>query len=187
MSQNYRLLLRVAAKSMAWMAVAAVGYVFLSSMFSGKDTVREVPTLSIEVAHWQPGDTQAINWAGRPVVIHRRTVAEIESIETPGVELVDPNSAFSQQNASAENLFRSVDPQWFVAIALGTDFVCSVDYRPASNEQFKQQPWPGGYVDSCDGSRFDGAGRVFADQKASRNMIVPDYQIRDSKIVLGAL
>ena len=45
--------------------------------------------------------------------------------------------------------------------------------------------WPGGFVDSCDASRYDLAGRVFREQSAKKNIVVPEWQLVDGNIVVG--
>ena len=186
MSQEYRLKLRASIKILLWIALCFVVYVFAKGMFSGPGGTKAVPTQVVEVGHWQPGDTQLLNWAGRPVVIHRRTEEEIVALENSDANLVLPELDVDLQNTRANSSTRSVTPEWFIAIALGADLVCVVEYLPPSAELFLDRPWPGGYKDTCDGSRFDGAGRSYRDQSATKPMIIPQYAIKDSRIILGA-
>lgn len=186
MSHNYRLKLRASIKILLWIAFGFVGYVFVKGMFSTGSETNTVPTQVVEVAHWQPGDTQLLNWSGRPIVIHRRTPAELAALKQADPGLTVPETSNALQNTKADPTTRSVSPNWFVAIALGTDYVCAVEYLPPSGDLFQGTIWAGGYQDSCDGSRFDAAGRAFQDQAADENMIIPQYVVRDLSIILGA-
>lgn len=174
MSERYRQELRVAAKLMLWVAIFAVLYVFVKGMFSGGTATKDVPTQVVEVGHWTPGDTQAVNWSGRPVIIHRRTADEMQALERVNEQLLNPGTDKLEIT------------EWFVGIALGADFACAVEYLPPNEELFAGSAWPGGYIDACRGHRYDGAGRVYKDQAATENLIIPNFQVRDTRLILGA-
>lgn len=190
-----RLRLRVLIKVMLSVAAGTVLFVLLAFFFSGEDERPRVPGLRVDVSNLQPGETERLLWEGRPVLVQRRTPAMIDALQSPAAtldgRLRDPDSRRSDQPESMVNAVRSRDPEWFVAIALGTDQGCPVSV--ASGDEMAQtdtgsEANSGGVelVDECRGSRYDGAGRVLADQYADRNLAVPDYVLEtlDGRLTL---
>jgi ubiquinol-cytochrome c reductase iron-sulfur subunit len=46
--------------------------------------------------------------------------------------------------------------------------------------------WEGGFLCPCHGSKFDLAGRVFANMPAPDNLIVPPYKyLADTRLLIG--
>lgn len=184
-SSRRRLRLRVAAKLMMYLAFAGIVYVFLSALFSGGNDVPVVPSLRVDISHLQPGDVEFVNWENRPIVIYRRTEADIEQLGAPGQRLLDAASVSSEQPQGLNNDFRSPLPEWFVAIGLGTGHGCTLELLPASEELFQRKAWTGGFVDSCGKDRYDFAGRVYDGQYATRNLTVPLYSVEENTLILG--
>jgi ubiquinol-cytochrome c reductase iron-sulfur subunit len=170
---------------MLWLAVAGIVYIFISAIRSGNGEVPSVPSLKVGIGDLQSGQARLLTWEGRPVILYRRQDSDFARLRTADARLVDPGSARSEQPAAFANDFRSESPELFVAIALGTDLGCSVDYLPPSEEPFQGQPWVGGFVDSCRKARYDLAGRVYESQYATRNLVVPQYSVSGDTLVLG--
>ena len=126
-----------------------------------------------------------LTWGGRPVVIYRRQSSEFSTLRTADDRLLDAQSQKSDQPDDALNDYRSVKPDWFVAIALGTDQGCSLTHLPAESALFQQKAWRGGFIDACRKSRYDLAGRVYESQYATRNLVVPPYRHSGDTIILG--
>lgn len=183
--QQRRLKLRVAAKLMLGVAVLGVLYVFIAAVRSGTGEVAEVPTLRIDLADLQPGESRLVAWEGRPVMLYRRQDSDYAILRTPDTRLPDAQSEKSTQPAAFINAFRSASPDLFVAIALGTDLGCSVSYLPPDSSPFQGKPWAGGFEDTCRKSRYDTAGRVYESQYANKNLIVPPYTFSDNILILG--
>ena len=180
-----RLRLRVAAKMMGYLAFAGMVYVFISALMSGDGEVPSVPSLRVDISGMQAGDAQFLTWEGRPVLIYRRSNADVVTLRSTDERIRDPDSARSTQPEFAQNAWRSQEPDYFVAIALGTGQGCTVEVVPAGGEIFQGQAWQGGFMDSCGKDRFDLAGRVFDGQYASENLQVPQYTLQDQMLVLG--
>jgi len=170
---------------MAWVGIAAMVYVLIASIRSGTDEVSSIPSKRVSIADMEPGEARFESWEGRPVVIYRRTDTDIVSLRTPDDRLVDPVSKRSDQPELSTNEFRSISADWFVAIALGTDLGCSIDFMAPSQELFQTKPWQGGFVDTCRKARYDTAGRVFESQYATRNLAVPNFAISEGTLILG--
>lgn len=170
---------------MLLMAFVTVAYVVLSVLLSSDKSTRVIPTQIVDISGLRAGDSQIVLWSGRPVLVYRRTEAELAQLQINDDRLVDSGSNKSRQPSWAKNVNRSREPEWFVAIAVGTDFSCPIRVLPAAAEIFKDKPWAGGFVDDCRGSRYDQAGRVYRGQYADENLIVPDYVRKADVLILG--
>lgn len=187
-NQARRLRLRVLAKAMLSVAVCAVVFVLFAFFFSGEDERPRVPALKVDVSTMMPGETRRLLWERRPVLIQRRTQEMITALQAPeataGGRLRDPDSLNSEQPEPMKNALRSREPEWFVAIALGTDQGCPIrDASDSTQENANDTAGAGqtadpaapGFMDECRGSLYDGAGRVLTGQYADRNLAVPSY------------
>ena len=181
--------LRVLMKSMVAAAFCVVVFVLFSAFLSGDDNEGTLPGMRVVIGDMAPGETRTLTWDGRAVLVHRRTPAEIGHLEDADgslrLRLRDPGSGSSEQPASMNGALRSDEPEWFVAIGLGTDYGCPVAYLPPEEAPFAGLPWPGGFADSCRGSRYDLAGRVYDGQYADRNLVVPPHSIAGDTLLLG--
>ncbi|MFT6308681.1 MAG: ubiquinol-cytochrome c reductase iron-sulfur subunit [Halioglobus sp.] len=184
-AEQRRLKLRVAIKAMVYVGVFAILYVLFSSFRNSSQGIPTVPSKIIDVSQMQMGEAMFLSWEGRPVIIYRRQDSEFSTLRTIDERLLDAKSQSSDQPGNALNAYRSVTPEWFVAIALGTDQGCSLTHVPADTTQFQQQPWQGGFIDSCRKSRYDLAGRVYESQYATRNLVVPPYGVSAETLILG--
>ncbi len=178
--RNSRLIiLRVLVKLMLLLALLVSLWVMLRAMSDGGDSAAKRTVASaFAVGDIEPGELRFFDWSGRPVVVIRRLPEWQTGLrEARESLLLDPQSARSRQPDDAKNIWRSTSPEWFVAIALGTDLGCTLNYLPASHVLYQRERWPGGFADSCRGSRYDLAGRVFKGPFASGNLVVPDWQL----------
>lgn len=180
-----RLKLRVAVKLMMFFAMGSIVYVFVAGIRQGDGGVPSVPSLRVTVGDMEAGDALALNWEGRPVLVYRRKAEDLGNLRNPDERLVDPHSQKPDQPEFAINDFRSVSPEWFVAIGLGTDLGCTVKLLPATDESFQGRRWSGGFVDTCRKARYDLAGRVYRSQYATRNLVVPSYTLSEDTLILG--
>lgn len=183
-----RLRLRVALKLMLLVGAGLLFYVFAASFFTSQPGEKSYRTLRLSVSNQEPGSVEWYNWNGRPVMILRRTAEQLAALDGLEAELQDPASKRSRQPDYALNPYRSREPEWFVAIASGTDLSCAIVWMEAEDKPFRGQPWGGGFADSCRGARYDLAGRVFSRQHAKKNLSVPQYsQPEPGIIVLGGI
>lgn len=172
-------------KLMLIVAFFTVLYVVLSVLLSTDKSTRVMPTQIVDIAGQRPGQSRIVLWDGRPVLIYRRTEADIAALQEPDLRLLDADSSDSRQPSWANNVYRSREPEWFVSIGVGTDFSCPVQDLPASTDQFMDMEWQGGFKDDCRGSRYDRAGRVYQGQYADENLIVPQYIRKADVLILG--
>jgi len=175
--------LRAMVKLMLCLGAGAALYV----AFSVGSTQREAydtPSLRVYLNQIEPGRVLQLLWDGRPIIIVHRSDQQLAALASQADLLVDANSEQSNQPSYANNMYRSIDPQWFVAFASGTDLGCSLRYLdervPVAGKELL-----GALQDSCAGSYYDLAGRVLLDQSATENLRVPEYSLRQGEIVLG--
>lgn len=178
-----RLVLRLLLKVMGLVGFLFVAYVSLVLLLggggAGMDTVRTVKLQDLE-----PGEARWLEWGGRRVVVLHRTPEMLAEVRRLNEELKNPDSIWNNQPATADPLTRSVRPEYFVALAYGTELGCELEFVPYRADETSD--WRGGFVDRCRGSRYDFAGRVFRSDAAPRNLDVPDYYFATpDRLVLG--
>jgi len=172
--------------------VGAVGGVFAATPFVLSMTPSERAKaagapVEIDISKLQPGQMIKEIWRGSPVWVINRTPEMLESLESIGDELRDPNSEGSIQPNYAQNEYRSKKPEILVLVGICTHLGCSPVQKfaigPASGIS---DDWPGGFFCPCHGSKFDLAGRVYKNVPAPTNLVVPPYRfMNDSLILVG--
>jgi len=180
-----RLLLRAILKLMTAVALIVSAAVLVSGLFGGGGE-RASTRLRVALGELAPGELRRIEWAGRPLLLLHRDAAMLAALRDPAQSagLRDADGDWSEQPEGLPAETRSRQPEYFVALAVGSDLGCALRWLPAGGE-FRGRPWPGGFADTCRGSRYDLAGRVFDDQQAQRNLQVPDYRIDGGALLFG--
>ena len=97
------------------------------------------------------------------IVVIRRSGDTIKTLQMSNQILQDPTSRSSRQPEFARNLLRSRQPEYFVAMALGTHLGCPVE---VNGKQL---------TETCSGARYDFAGRALVGSNEFRNLAVPEY------------
>jgi len=170
-------------------AVGAVGVLatavpFVASMLPSEDVAEAAAPIKVDISHLKPGEQLTIMWRGRPIWIIHRTPEALASLKKDLTLLRDPNSQVDQQPPYAKNLYRSIKPEILVLVGVCTHLGCIPTYRPDEGSVSPQ--WPGGFLCSCHGSKFDLAGRVFKGVPAPINLEVPSYTyINDTTLLIG--
>lgn len=132
----------------------------------------------------EPGRMITVKWRGKPVWILRRTSSNLETLNKSShlTKLKDPDSSEAQQPAYAQNQYRSIRSDVFVAVGICTHLGCVPTYLSVG---------AGGsdtalYFCPCHGSKFDLAGRVFKSVPAPTNLVVPPHRyIDDDTLEIG--
>ncbi len=178
-----RLLLRTSLKLMVLASVVAFGWVLFGSLPESDVSVAEV--VRYNVADMQPGEHRLVEWQKKPLfIVHRKTAWE-EALSAAETSLYhDPDSRDSSQSDAATNPLRSAYEGWFVTLGLGTGMGCTLVFS-APDSRLSGFRSAGGYVDSCDQSYYDLAGKVYVGQQARRNTVIPPWSIKDNEISVG--
>ena len=183
--QNTRLLtLRVLVKLMSLLALGAVFWVLFASV--PEPDSREAQITSFNISDMQPGDARQVVWESKPLwIVYRKPSWESALASFSPSWFEDPSSRHSVQPAGAANSVRSSVPEWFVTLGLGTGSGCALEFVPPSDDgDLSDQLNVGGFTDGCDQSRYDLAGRVFIDQQARRNTVIPAWELSAGMILV---
>lgn len=139
--------------------------------------------VEVDTSTMQPGQKVNVTWRGQPVWVIRRSETAIDSLAGHDDVLSDPDSAVpSQQPAYARNMYRSVEPEFFVVVPICTHLGCIPSFMPQPGSL--DTNWPGGFFCPCHGSKFDNAGRVYAGVPAPTNLEVPPYRIAGNGVIV---
>ena len=141
--------------------------------------------IEVDISKLEPGQKINVKWRGQVVWVLHRTERMLEDLPKLNGLLNDPMSEKNpeQQPAYAQNIHRSIKPEYFVVVGICTHLGCSPTYRP---EVEPSDDWYGGFFCPCHGSRFDLAGRVYSGVPAQDNLLVPPYfYLSDAVVRIG--
>ena len=145
--------------------------------------------VQVDISGIAPGERLTVEWRGKPVWIIRRTKEQLDALQGLDSQLADPRSerkAYPNPDY-AKNTWRSIKPEYFVAIGICTHLGCSPNARFAAGPQPSlPDDWKGGFLCPCHGSTFDMAGRVFKNKPAPDNLEVPPHMyLSDTVLLIG--
>lgn len=161
---------------------------FVMSMLPSARAKAAGAPVEVDISKIELGQLLTVEWRGKPVWILRRTPDMLEELKKDESLLADPNSTVtSQQPKYAQNLTRSIKPEYLVLIGICTHLGCVPAQRlQAGAASGMGSDWPGGFFCPCHGSKFDLAGRVFKNVPAPTNLVVPPYRyLSDTRIIIG--
>lgn len=168
------------------MVVAA--WPFVASMSPSAAARTAGAPVEVDVGRLEWGQKIDLIWRKQPIWIIRRTPEMVQQLEQEADYLRDPHSDLAQQPAFARNAHRSLRPEFLVLVGVCTHLGCNPTYRPDAAPRDLGATWPGGFFCACHGSRFDMAGRVYANVPANANLRVPPYRfVSDTRILIGEL
>ncbi len=167
------------------LGAAAVAVPFIKSWNPSARAKAAGAPVEVDISKLEEGQLVRVEWRGKPVWIVRRPQAILDDLNSISEQLRDPSSQEAQQPDYAQNGYRSIKPEYFVAVGICTHLGCSPTYLPDSfNEQV--QGVKSGFFCPCHGSKFDMAGRVFQGVPAPLNLVVPKHMyLSDSRIMIG--
>ena len=169
--------------------VGAIGtgfvvYPFLAAWAPSEKAKAAGAPVEADISKLEPGQLLRVEWRGKPVWIVRRTEQNLKDLPTLNDRLVDPASEVPQQPSYCQNEYRSIKPEYLVAIGICTHLGCSPSYVPEAAPKEFDAEWKGGFFCPCHGSRFDLAGRVFSGVPAPTNLVIPKYRYMSDTLIL---
>jgi len=169
------------------MAAVATAIPFVSSLAPSQRARAQGAAVEVDISDLAPGDSKTVEWRGKPVWIMRRTPEMLAALPALDGQLADPKSLREQQPDYAQNAWRSVKPEIFVAVGICTHLGCSPSAVPAgSGNPSVGADWPGGFFCPCHGSTFDAAGRVFKNKPAPSNLEIPPHRyVSEARLLIG--
>jgi ubiquinol-cytochrome c reductase iron-sulfur subunit len=166
---------------LAGAAVVGIAVPFVQSWNPSAKAKASGAPIKIDVSKIEAGAMVTLEWQGKPVWVLRRTEENIENLQKVKLknELRDPDSEMNMQPAYAQNDFRSIRPEIFVAVGVCTHLGCIPLYKPEGIPEFKDAL----YFCPCHGSKYDLAGRVFKNVPAPTNLIIPPYHYLSEPLI----
>jgi ubiquinol-cytochrome c reductase iron-sulfur subunit len=141
--------------------------------------------VEVNVSKIEPGQLIRAEWRGKPVYIVRRSDELVSSLSKHDDQLRDPKSEVAQQPEYAANAYRSIKPEFLVALGVCTHLGCAPTPHKGDFDQFVSGVKDGFYC-PCHGSKFDMAGRVFKGVPAPTNLVVPEHSFpTDDTLLIG--
>jgi len=140
-----------------------------------------------DIGKLEPGALMRVKWRGKVCWVVHRTEQNLADLKTNTDILVDPNSEVPQQPPYCKNEFRSIKPEYLIAVGICTHLGCSPTYRPdVGAADLGGDEWKGGFFCPCHGSKFDLAARVFKHVPAPTNLVIPPHKyLSDTVVVIG--
>ncbi|EKF9819667.1 ubiquinol-cytochrome c reductase iron-sulfur subunit [Vibrio cholerae] len=185
LNQGRRRFLTATTAVVGGLGAVAVAVPFIKSWNPSAKAKAVGAPVEVEISKLEEGQMVRVEWRGKPVWVVRRSQAVVEGLKSHENQLRDPNSDELQQPNYAQNPYRSIKPEYFIAVGICTHLGCSPTYLPDSFSE-QVQGVKSGFFCPCHGSKFDMAGRVFQAVPAPLNLVIPPHMyLSDTRIVIG--
>ncbi len=185
LNQGRRRFLTATTAVVGGLGAVAVAVPFIKSWNPSAKAKAAGAPVEVEISKLEEGQMVRVEWRGKPVWVVRRSQAVVEGLKSHENQLRDPNSDELQQPNYAQNPYRSIKPEYFIAVGICTHLGCSPTYLPDSFSE-QVQGVKSGFFCPCHGSKFDMAGRVFQVVPAPLNLVIPPHMyLSDTRIVIG--
>ncbi|WP_018232409.1 ubiquinol-cytochrome c reductase iron-sulfur subunit [Thioalkalivibrio thiocyanodenitrificans] len=186
-NQGRRRFLVAATTVVGGAGVVAAAIPFLASWQPSARAQAAGAPVEVDISQIEPGQLIRVEWRGQPVWVVRRTEEMLDSLAELTPRLRDPDSEVeSQQPPYAQNIHRSIKPEYLVVVGVCTHLGCSPAYRPEVAPDDLGPEWRGGFFCGCHGSRFDLAGRVYRNLPAPTNLVIPPhFYLSDTLLLVG--
>jgi ubiquinol-cytochrome c reductase iron-sulfur subunit len=178
-----RRFLTAATSVVGGVGVVGVAVPFIGSWNPSARAKAAGAPVEINVSKIEPGQLIRAEWRGKPVYVVRRTAETVEGLANHEDQLRDPKSNEPQQPEYAANAYRSIKPEFMVALGVCTHLGCAPTYHKGDFGE-KVEGVKDGFYCPCHGSKFDMAGRVFAGVPAPTNLVVPEHSFPDEDTIL---
>ncbi len=185
LNQGRRRFLTATTAVVGGLGAVAVAVPFIKSWNPSAKAKAAGAPVEVEISKLEEGQMVRVEWRGKPVWVVRRSQAVVEGLKSHENQLRDPNSDELQQPNYAQNPYRSIKPEYFIAVGICTHLGCSPTYLPDSFSE-QVQGVKSGFFCPCHGSKFDMAGRGFQAVPAPLNLVIPPHMyLSDTRIVIG--
>jgi ubiquinol-cytochrome c reductase iron-sulfur subunit len=170
--------------------VGAVAVPFVSTFQPSERARAAGAAVEVDIGGLKEGEKLTVEWRGKPVWVVRRTKAQLDALAKIESQLADPNSERKPSELTPEyarNQYRSIKPEFLVAVGICTHLGCSPSdkFTPGPQPSLPND-WEGGFFCPCHGSTFDMAGRVYKNKPAPDNLEVPPHMyLSDSRLIIG--
>lgn len=167
--------------------VAGAAVPFIASWNPSAKAKTAGAPVEVDFSKLEAGQLIRVKWRGKPVWVISRTPNMLKELDAIADQLRDPNSEEPQQPAFAQNVYRSLKKEIFVAVGICTHLGCSPLFLPDTFSDHVNGV-ESGFFCPCHGSTFDISGRVFSGVPAPLNLEIPPYKfLSDTKVLVGVL
>jgi len=169
---------------------AAVAVPFVSTFTPSERAKAAGAAVEVDIGALKSGEKMTVEWRGKPVWIVRRTKEQLDGLKKLDSQMADPNSLRKPGELTPEyarNEYRSIKPEFLVAVGICTHLGCSPSEKFVPGPQASlPDDWQGGFLCPCHGSTFDMAGRVFKNKPAPDNLEVPPHMyLTETRLLIG--
>ncbi len=180
-----RRFLTAATSVVGGVGVVGVAVPFIGSWNPSARAKAAGAPVEVNIGKIESGQMIRAEWRGKPVYVVRRTEETVKSLSNLDDQLRDPNSDEPQQPEYAKNEYRSIKPEYLVALGVCTHLGCAPTYRKGDFDEVVEGV-KNGFFCACHGSKYDMAGRVFQGVPAPLNLVVPEHTyINDDTLIIG--
>ena len=113
-----RRFLTAATSVVGGVGVVGVAVPFIGSWNPSARAKAAGAPVEVNVSKIEPGQLIRAEWRGKPVYVVRRTEEILSSLSAHDGQLKDPQSEVPQQPVYATNAFRSIKPEFLVALGV---------------------------------------------------------------------
>ena len=151
------------------MVIGCLAFLYVSvQFFGGFESEKPQKSLTYELNELVKDYPAFFNFDNLRILVIKRSSDLQSSLHQNKLDYWDVNSAKSNQPDYAKNRLRSKVPEYFVAVAMGTDFVCPIIVADSSK-----------LIESCNPkAQYDFAGRGLITKGANKfkNLHIPEYE-----------
>lgn len=179
-----RCFLKRATTAVGGIGLAVSSVPFIAYWLPNAETEAESQPVTVDISVLQPSQQLTVVWRGKPIWLIRRTQAMLDTLPKLTDQLRDPDSVEDQQPPYAKNIYRSIKPEYFIAVGICTHLGCIPNYRPDVGGI--SPDWLGGFYCPCHGSKYDLSGRVYKGVPAPLNLVIPPHMyVSDTQVTIG--
>ncbi len=136
--------LLVATSTVGAVGVVATAVPFLASWQPSARAKAMGGPVEVDISKMEVGGLQKVEWRGQAVYIVRRSPEMLASLNADTNQLRDPDSKESEQPAYAQNVNRSLKPEYLVLVGVCTHLGCAPLSKFTPGDAEVAADWPGG-------------------------------------------
>ncbi|MFY8019011.1 MAG: ubiquinol-cytochrome c reductase iron-sulfur subunit, partial [Inhella sp.] len=106
---------------------AALAVPFVSTFTPSERALAAGAAVEVDISSLKPGEKVTVEWRGKPVWVVRRTPEQLAALEKMSPQMADPDSKRTAYPTPdyAKNTYRSIKPEFFVAVGICSHLGCS--------------------------------------------------------------
>jgi ubiquinol-cytochrome c reductase iron-sulfur subunit len=165
-------------------AVGIGGFEVWEKHYSPQAMLKQRPYFDLSTKELIKGMARYVDWQGERYFVWQRTPVQLEALPRLRAALRDPDSKLTPPpHPSLANEGRSSQADILVVKGTPEHTNCKIVFMPAMVAVPQAEPWFGGFFETCHGSAYDLAGRVYAvSPRSAKNLQVLHYEIEGERL-----